>query len=205
MYVFLGVSLTALLELPSPGYSRSHLAYPLCFPLLISPLTSLRLSSPSLLLPILLAYGSSQWQDWVLNEEESLPHILKAYEAGINTFDTANVYSNGESEVILGKVSPPQSPQRRQIEVRVTDVIPFASLLLLPCVFFRLRDSLSQAIKKYNLPRENIVVLTKLFFVVQSTPGGKIDPSGGRAANEAGGYVCPLPLPPDMCPMHPLG
>ncbi|KAF7976894.1 hypothetical protein HWV62_5447 [Athelia sp. TMB] len=40
---------------------------------------------------------------WSLGEEEGIAHIKAAYDAGINTFDTANVYSNGLSEVILGK------------------------------------------------------------------------------------------------------
>lgn len=40
---------------------------------------------------------------WVLNEEKSRPVIKKAIDAGINFFDTANVYSMGESERILGK------------------------------------------------------------------------------------------------------
>jgi len=39
---------------------------------------------------------------WVLEEEESRPYIQRALEAGINFFDTADVYSNGMSEVILG-------------------------------------------------------------------------------------------------------
>ena len=39
---------------------------------------------------------------WVLNEEESRPYIKRALEAGINFFDTANVYSNGTSEIITG-------------------------------------------------------------------------------------------------------
>ncbi|MDO3412237.1 aldo/keto reductase [Saccharibacillus sp. CPCC 101409] len=40
---------------------------------------------------------------WVLNEEESRPVIRKALELGINFFDTANVYSMGASEEILGR------------------------------------------------------------------------------------------------------
>jgi aryl-alcohol dehydrogenase-like predicted oxidoreductase len=50
-----------------------------------------------------MSYGSSEWQAWVKNEKESLELIGKAYEAGINFFDTADIYSNGESERILGK------------------------------------------------------------------------------------------------------
>ena len=91
-----------------------------------------------------MSYGSPDWQKWVLGEEEGIAHIKKAYacsrilhvterapsqfiltqyryDMGIQTFDTANVYSNGLSEVILGK-----------------------------------------AIKQHNLPRDEIVVLTKV-------------------------------------------
>src|ERR1043165_333749 len=40
--------------------------------------------------------------DWTLNEDVSMPIIRKAVEAGINFFDTADVYSRGQSEEILG-------------------------------------------------------------------------------------------------------
>ncbi|KAJ3710627.1 aryl-alcohol dehydrogenase [Lentinula guzmanii] len=50
-----------------------------------------------------MSYGSPTWVPWLLNEEEGIKHIKAAYDAGINTFDTANIYSNGLSEVILGK------------------------------------------------------------------------------------------------------
>ena len=50
-----------------------------------------------------MSYGSSDWQKWVLNEEESLPLLLHAYQVGINTWDTADMYSHGVSERIVGK------------------------------------------------------------------------------------------------------
>ena len=40
---------------------------------------------------------------WTLNEEESRPFLREALELGINFFDTANVYSDGTSEEILGR------------------------------------------------------------------------------------------------------
>jgi aryl-alcohol dehydrogenase-like predicted oxidoreductase len=46
--------------------------------------------------------GILQWH-WTLNEADSRVHIQRAIEAGINFFDTANVYSNGESEAVLGR------------------------------------------------------------------------------------------------------
>jgi aryl-alcohol dehydrogenase-like predicted oxidoreductase len=37
-----------------------------------------------------MSYGSSEWQPWVLNEEESLPLLEHAYKCGINTWDTVS-------------------------------------------------------------------------------------------------------------------
>ena len=51
-----------------------------------------------------MGFGDSEWvHKWVLNEENSRPIIQKALEMGINFFDTANVYSIGKSEEILGR------------------------------------------------------------------------------------------------------
>ncbi|KAJ7466944.1 Aldo/keto reductase [Mycena latifolia] len=77
-----------------------------------------------------MSYGSKAWAPWVLEEEEAIKHIKFAYDAGIQTFDTANIYSNGMSEVVLGN-----------------------------------------AIKKLQLPREEIVVMTKVRAAVGKTPG----------------------------------
>jgi 1-deoxyxylulose-5-phosphate synthase len=46
--------------------------------------------------------GILQWH-WTLSEEDSRVHIRRAIESGINFFDTANVYSNGESEAVVGR------------------------------------------------------------------------------------------------------
>ena len=50
-----------------------------------------------------MTYGTpgDRWK-WALNEEESRPFIKKALELGINFFDTADIYSLGDSEEILG-------------------------------------------------------------------------------------------------------
>jgi 1-deoxyxylulose-5-phosphate synthase len=52
-----------------------------------------------------MSYGASDrgTHPWSLSEEESRPHIQRAVEAGINFFDTANVYSDGTSEEIVGR------------------------------------------------------------------------------------------------------
>jgi versiconal hemiacetal acetate reductase len=72
-----------------------------------------------------MSYGTDKWQGWVLNEEESLPLLEHAYKVGIRTWDTADVYSHGRSEEIIGK-----------------------------------------AIKKYSIPRERLVILSKCYFGV---------------------------------------
>jgi aryl-alcohol dehydrogenase-like predicted oxidoreductase len=41
-----------------------------------------------------MGYGSKDWQDWVLDEEDSLPLIEHAYKRGINTWDTARSLPN---------------------------------------------------------------------------------------------------------------
>ncbi|KAG0649804.1 Aldo-keto reductase dtxS3 [Hyphodiscus hymeniophilus] len=76
-----------------------------------------------------MSFGTPEWADWVLDEEKSLPLLKAAYDRGLNTWDTANVYSNGVSEEIIGK-----------------------------------------AIKKYNIPRHKLVVLTKCFGAVGEEP-----------------------------------
>jgi len=73
-----------------------------------------------------MQYGSPEWDQWVIgDEQEAFKHIKFAYDHGIQTFDTANTYSNGLSEIILGK-----------------------------------------AIKELQLPRDEIVVMTKLYSTV---------------------------------------
>ncbi len=51
-----------------------------------------------------MSYGkpNERWQ-WALDEEQSRPFIKRALELGINFFDTADVYSQGASEEIVGK------------------------------------------------------------------------------------------------------
>ncbi|KAJ5619123.1 hypothetical protein N7510_003107 [Penicillium lagena] len=71
------------------------------------------------------SFGSSRWQDWVLNEEDALPLLKHAFDVGINTWDTADVYSNGRSEEIIGK-----------------------------------------ALKVYDIPREKVVIFTKIFYAL---------------------------------------
>lgn len=51
-----------------------------------------------------MTFGSSSWAPWVLDQEESAKILRHAVELGINFFDTADMYSLGKSEEIVGKV-----------------------------------------------------------------------------------------------------
>jgi aryl-alcohol dehydrogenase-like predicted oxidoreductase len=50
-----------------------------------------------------MSFGTPEWRDWVLGEEAGIELVDRAVELGINFFDTANMYSQGESERVLGK------------------------------------------------------------------------------------------------------
>jgi aryl-alcohol dehydrogenase-like predicted oxidoreductase len=50
-----------------------------------------------------MTYGDPGWRDWVLPEAEARPFVKRALELGINFFDTANMYSRGVSEEVLGR------------------------------------------------------------------------------------------------------
>ena len=79
-----------------------------------------------------LTFGSKQWAEWVIEDEDEVFTILKkCYDAGLRTFDTADSYSNGKSEELLGKF-----------------------------------------IKKFNIPRDRIVILSKVYYSVE--PNWKI-------------------------------
>lgn len=51
----------------------------------------------------MMSYGSKQWREWVLTEDEARPFVQRALDLGINFFDTADVYSRGVSEEITGR------------------------------------------------------------------------------------------------------
>jgi aryl-alcohol dehydrogenase (NADP+) len=50
-----------------------------------------------------MTYGTKKWRPFVLEEDEARPFFRRALELGINFFDTADVYSFGVSEEILGR------------------------------------------------------------------------------------------------------
>jgi 1-deoxyxylulose-5-phosphate synthase len=59
----------------------------------------------------MMTYGDPHWRDWILGEEDARPLVHRAYELGINFFDTADMYSLGESEIVTGKVLAELAPR----------------------------------------------------------------------------------------------
>jgi aryl-alcohol dehydrogenase (NADP+) len=71
----------------------------------------------------MMTYGSPQWRDWVLDEAAARPFVQHAWEAGINFFDTANMYSLGVSEEITGKLLR-ECAQRDQVVIATKVYFP---------------------------------------------------------------------------------
>src|ERR1700723_2657774 len=64
-----------------------------------------------------MTYGSKRWREWVLEEEEGRPFLRRALELGINFFDTADMYSLGVSEEILGRALKDFGPSRDRVVI----------------------------------------------------------------------------------------
>ncbi|EEB89625.1 hypothetical protein MPER_12254, partial [Moniliophthora perniciosa FA553] len=74
--------------------------------------TGLRVSVPII---GAMSFVSPEWMLWFLDEEKSLPILKAAWDRGINTIDTANIYSNGVSEQIVAKFIEKYKIPRKQI------------------------------------------------------------------------------------------
>jgi aryl-alcohol dehydrogenase-like predicted oxidoreductase len=65
----------------------------------------------------MMTYGTKKWREWVLEEDEARPFVQRAIEAGINFFDTADMYSVGESERVTGKLLREFQPRREELVI----------------------------------------------------------------------------------------
>ncbi len=65
----------------------------------------------------MMTYGTPKWRPWVLDEEAGQPFIKRALELGINFFDTADMYSLGCSEEVLGRALSDFGPPRDEVVV----------------------------------------------------------------------------------------
>ncbi|HUQ29351.1 MAG TPA: aldo/keto reductase [Usitatibacter sp.] len=52
----------------------------------------------------MMSMGAAKWRPWVLGEDEARPIVRRALELGVNFIDTADTYSAGESEKLVGKL-----------------------------------------------------------------------------------------------------
>jgi aryl-alcohol dehydrogenase-like predicted oxidoreductase len=73
-----------------------------------------------------MTYGSKSWRPWILEEEESRPLLKRALELGINFFDTADIYSVGESERVLGRALRDFGPGRDRLVIATKVFFPMS-------------------------------------------------------------------------------
>jgi 1-deoxyxylulose-5-phosphate synthase len=71
-----------------------------------------------------MSYGAPSWRDWVMDEAAAMPFFQRAFELGINFFDTADAYSLGESERILGRAIRAASVQREDVVIATKVYFP---------------------------------------------------------------------------------
>jgi aryl-alcohol dehydrogenase-like predicted oxidoreductase len=74
-----------------------------------------------------MSYGSSQRREWILDEEESFPFYQQAVEAGLNFFDTADMYSDGLSEQVTGRALKKLGLRREEFVVATKVYFPMGS------------------------------------------------------------------------------
>jgi aryl-alcohol dehydrogenase (NADP+) len=72
----------------------------------------------------MMTYGTQTWRPWVLDEEQSRPFVRRALEHGINFFDTADMYSRGVSEDVLGRALNELGAERDQVVVATKAFFP---------------------------------------------------------------------------------
>src|SRR6185503_15261393 len=73
-----------------------------------------------------MGFGSTSWRKWALEEEESRPFIHRALDLGINFFDTADMYSLGRSEEILGRALKDFSGRRERAVIATKAFLPMS-------------------------------------------------------------------------------
>src|SRR5690625_4692697 len=62
-----------------------------------------------------MTYGTPEWREWVLREKDSRPFYRRALDAGINFFDTPDMYSDGASEEVTGRALTKFAPREEYV------------------------------------------------------------------------------------------
>ena len=75
----------------------------------------------------MMTYGSKKWRTWALEEAEAKPFVKRALDAGINFFDTADIYSMGASEEVLGNLLKALGIRRETVVVATKVFNPMSS------------------------------------------------------------------------------
>jgi aryl-alcohol dehydrogenase (NADP+) len=75
----------------------------------------------------MMTYGTPEWRKWVLTEADSRPFVKRALELGINFFDTANMYSRGLSEEVLGRALRDFGVRRDEVVIATKVFYPMGS------------------------------------------------------------------------------
>ena len=73
-----------------------------------------------------MGFGSRSWRKWALDEQESRPILRRALELGITFFDTADMYSLGESEEILGRALKEFGARRDRVVIATKAFSPMS-------------------------------------------------------------------------------
>lgn len=108
--------------------------------------------------PILgaMSFGSPKWAPWVLDEEPSIEIMKAAWDLGVNTIDTANIYSNGESERLVAKFIKKYSIPRSQIIIATKCYGLVANDLSIPSFFMPDLNNLPEYVNQSGLSRAAI-------------------------------------------------
>ena len=86
-----------------------------------------------------MTYGTPAWRPWVLDEAASRPFIKRALEHGINFFDTANMYSGGVSEEVVGRA--------------LRDFAPRDQVVIATKVFYSVDEEQGQGLSRRQIMR----------------------------------------------------
>ena len=73
-----------------------------------------------------MGYGSPSWREWVLEEAASMPFFERALELGVNFLDTADIYSLGESERLVGRAVRDSALPREQMVIATKVYFPLS-------------------------------------------------------------------------------
>ena len=75
----------------------------------------------------MMSYGDPAWRPWILDESAARTHVRAAADAGITFFDTADVYSDGVSEVVTGKLLREYFSRREDYVLATKVFLPMGS------------------------------------------------------------------------------